>query len=120
MRRKERDGVKCYKFHRTRRKSDACGESLRRYGFDKATYWGILRKQLSVFGTWNSSFVHSENDDWHYVLELLETEDIKPQELISHVLDFDKLIDGFEIIRNKKEDYIKIMIAKKSIYVNND
>ena len=88
--------------------------------FDKATYWGILRKQLSVFGTWNSSFVHSENDDWHYVLKLLETEDIKPQELISHVLDFDKLIDGFEIIRNKKEDYIKIMTAKKSINVNND
>ena len=39
---------------------------------DKNVYWKILRNQLTVKGSWNSSFTHSEKDDWHYVLKRLE------------------------------------------------
>lgn len=38
----------------------------------KEAYWKILRKQLSVLGTWNSSFTHENTDDWHYVLDCLK------------------------------------------------
>ena len=30
---------------------------------EKALYWMILSKQLSVFGTWNSTFTYEVSDD---------------------------------------------------------
>lgn len=76
---------------------------------DKEIYWKILRNQLTVMGTWNSSFTHSQEDDWHYVLEQLERRRIKPAEFITHRLPLEELDKGFEIMRDKKEDYGKVM-----------
>lgn len=76
---------------------------------DKKAYWQILRKQLTLIGTWNSSFTHEENDDWHYVIDKLSSGAIHPEKLISHKIQFDNLIDGFEIMRDKSEEYIKVM-----------
>lgn len=75
----------------------------------KDVYWKILRKQLAVYGTWNSSFLHAEEDDWHYVLERLQREAIQPERMITHRFPLEKLKDGFELMRDKKEDYVKIM-----------
>ncbi len=77
--------------------------------FSKDEYWKILRKQLKVTGTWNSSFTGENDDDWHLVLKALEDEKISPEKLISHNLKFDELIKGFEIMRDKTEGYIKVM-----------
>ena len=33
-------------------------------GFSRADYWQILRHQLTVTGTWNSSFTRGADDDW--------------------------------------------------------
>lgn len=79
--------------------------------FDKATYWKVLRNQLAVYGTWNSSFTHKEDDDWHYVLGRVNERKIQPKELISHRFGFDDILQGFEIMRDKKEDYVKIMLS---------
>lgn len=76
---------------------------------DKESYWKILRNQLTVCGTWNSSFKHSEEDDWHYVLEKLRTGNIHPENLITHKFKMNKLIEGFEIMKDKSEEYIKII-----------
>lgn len=76
---------------------------------EKSVYWKILRNQLTVMGTWNSSFTHDENDDWHYVLNCLEQKRINPANLISHRLDFKDMEKGFHIMRDKTEDYVKIM-----------
>lgn len=76
---------------------------------DKGTYWKILRNQLTVVGTWNSSFTHDENDDWHYVLSRLEQKGICPSQLISHRYSLEDIVQGFQIMRDKTEDYIKIM-----------
>lgn len=75
----------------------------------KEAYWKILRNQLTVAGTWNSSFTHSAEDDWHYVLERLRTRRIVPGELISHRFPLEELRQGFEIMRDKREAYGKIM-----------
>lgn len=77
--------------------------------FERSIYWKILRNQLTVTGTWNSSFDHNIQDDWHYVMERLEQNSITPKELISHRFPFEELEKGFFIIRDKTEDYIKIM-----------
>ena len=76
---------------------------------EKEIYWKILRNQLTVMGTWNSSFTHSHEDDWHYVLEQLKTRRINPSEFITHRFPLEELDKGLEIMRDKKEDYGKVM-----------
>ena len=78
--------------------------------FDRDTYWKILRNQLTVKGSWNSSFTHDDDDDWHYVLNRLKEGKICPEMLISHRFGFNELNNGLDIMRNKTEDYIKVMI----------
>lgn len=78
-------------------------------GFDKATYWKILRNQLTVIGTWNSSFTQEESDDWHYVLERLKDNRVRPAELISHRFVMEDLEQGFELMRDKTEEFVKVM-----------
>lgn len=77
---------------------------------EKSVYWKILRNQLIVTGTWNSSFTHEKDDDWNYVLERLRRKRMTPVELISHRLELQDAQQGFLTMRDKREDYIKIMI----------
>ena len=80
--------------------------------FEKNVYWKILRNQLTVKGSWNSSFTHSEADDWHYALKALEQGKIAPERFITKKLDFDKLEQGLVVMRDKTEEYVKIMICR--------
>ncbi len=76
---------------------------------EKSVYWKILRNQLTVTGTWNSSFNNDENDDWHYVINRLKAKRITPSDLITHRYSLESIDKGFEIMRDKREDYIKVM-----------
>ncbi|MBQ8200124.1 MAG: galactitol-1-phosphate 5-dehydrogenase [Lachnospiraceae bacterium] len=78
-------------------------------GLGKQLYWKILRNQLTVKGTWNSSFTGEAEDDWHYVLGMLAGGKIAPEQMVTHRFALDKLEQGFHIMRDKSEDYIKIM-----------
>lgn len=78
-------------------------------GLDKGTYWKILRNQLTVVGTWNSSFTHDVSDDWHYALNRLEQRKISPSQLISHRYSLEDIVQGFQMMRDKTENYIKVM-----------
>lgn len=77
---------------------------------DKQVYWKILRNQIRLTGTWNSSFTGDVDDDWHYVLDRLSLGTVKPQQLISHRFSIDEIEKGFHIMRDKTEDYVKIMM----------
>ena len=79
--------------------------------FEKNIYWKILRNQLTVKGTWNSSFTHSTDDDWHYVIDRISQGRVDPSIFITHIFELDKLEKGFTIMRDKSEEYIKIMFA---------
>lgn len=76
---------------------------------EKKVYWKILRNQLQITGTWNSAFTHEAADDWHYVLERLKKKRIEPSKLISHKFPLEDINQGFELMKNKSEDYIKII-----------
>lgn len=76
---------------------------------EKKVYWKILRNQLTIVGTWNSSFTKEKEDDWHYVLERLAAGRIHPAQLITHHFVMEDILDGFEIMRDKTQDYLKIM-----------
>lgn len=79
--------------------------------FDKSTYWKILRDQLVITGTWNSSFTHENGDDWHYVLDRLSQRQVSPEKLVTHRLPMENLEYGLHIMRDKTEDYVKIMVT---------
>lgn len=79
---------------------------------DKATYWKILRNQLVLTGTWNSSFYHDESDDWHYVIKCITEGRIHPELLITHKFGLDELSRGLEIMHKKTDEYIKVMCTE--------
>ncbi len=88
------------------------GNPLSDMTLKKEVYWKILRSELTIRGTWNSSFTRDKDDDWHFVLNALSGEWIDPEKMISHVLPFEGLMEGLEIMRDKKEPYTKILITE--------
>lgn len=76
---------------------------------EKSIYWKILRNQLTVTGTWNSSFTHDGEDDWYYVLKCLEEGRIMPEVLISHRVSLEKVGECLKMMRDKTEHYVKVM-----------
>lgn len=76
---------------------------------EKSVYWKILRNQLTVTGTWNSSFLHQKGDDWHYALEKVRQKRIKPAELITHRIRLEKIGEAVCMMHEKSEDYLKVM-----------
>lgn len=76
---------------------------------EKTVYWKILRQQITLQGTWNSGFMHEETDDWHYVLDCLSRGIIHPEEMITHKFKPEELMQGFELMRDKSQDYVKVM-----------
>lgn len=80
----------------------------------RQTYWKILRNQLTLTGTWNSSSWWDAADDWHYVLARLEEHRIQPEKLITHRLPLAELPEGLAIMKDKTEDYCKILIENGS------
>lgn len=76
-------------------------------------YWQILRKQLCIIGTWNSSFGISQND-WYKALELISTGELKLTPLISHRLPFSHLVEGIQIMADPKQ------ISNKVMLINNE
>ena len=79
----------------------------------RGVYWKILRNQLTVKGTWNSSFTRDETDDWHYVLNKLSDKEIRAEILVSHSFTLEDLERAFEIMRDKSENYIKCLYRKE-------
>ncbi len=78
-------------------------------GLSREVYWKILRNQLTVTGSWNSSFLREAEDYWNYALKRLAEKRVRPAELITHRLSLGELGRGVEIMRDRTEDYIKVM-----------
>jgi len=77
----------------------------------KDVYWKILRKQIRMTGTWNSSFTHEETDDWHTVLKKCAEGDLNLKDTITHKLPFDELHKGLCIMKDKTEYRNKVMVV---------
>lgn len=80
---------------------------------EKNIYWKILRKQIRVTGTWNSSFTHEDKDDWNTVLQKAAAGELNLQKLISHRFSFEDLHEGLKVMRDKSEFRNKVMIVKE-------
>ena len=76
-------------------------------------YWKILRKQLTLKGTWNSSYDGVNNSDWTEALNALSKKEINVSPLVTHIFEQDKLIDGLKLMFDHKEPYCKVLTIWK-------
>ena len=75
---------------------------------------------MTVYGIWNSSFRQSfteyeeeDSDDWHYVLHRLEGGGLAPEQLVTHRFALEDLEEGLAMMRDKAEDYCKVMMTQE-------
>jgi L-iditol 2-dehydrogenase len=74
------------------------------FNIDRMLYWQILRKQLSVKGSWNSRYP----SDWRETLDRAGA--LQLGGLISHRYAFDELGKAFEMMRDKRERHGKVIV----------
>lgn len=75
---------------------------------DKQVYWKILRNELSITGTWNSSYSSGKND-WKSTIAALENGNFNISELITHTFSLAEYEKAFETVKSKEEFSIKVM-----------
>lgn len=73
------------------------------------TYWYILRKELKISGTWNSSYNDCQND-WKESLNAMAEGKINVKPLITHKFPLSKCNEAFEMMKNKTEFYNKVIL----------
>lgn len=78
---------------------------------EKKIFWQILRKELHICGTWNSSYGIIGRNDWNDIFYLLQNKKIDLDSLITHRLRLEELIDGILLMKNKKEITNKVMVV---------
>lgn len=77
--------------------------------FKQNVYWRILRKQLNIKGTWNSSYDGSNNSDWMEAIDAISKGQISVENLVTHCFSQNNLIEGLQLMFNHKEPYCKVM-----------
>lgn len=73
-------------------------------------YWQILRKELQLIGTWNSSFSRQEND-WQQSLQAMQSGILQSEKLITHRFSLSEYKKAFDLMHEKQEPYLKVMFV---------
>ena len=73
------------------------------------TYWHILRNELTVYGTWNSSYNPRQND-WVESLKAMAEGLIDVKSLITHVFPLAECNKAFEMMKNREAFFNKVML----------
>lgn len=89
------------------------GNPDKEFDLSKEIYSKILRKQLTMIGTWNSTYGEFEKSDWNAVIEALADKKIDVKSLITHRFTLENMHKGLEIKKNKSEFCVKIMVVNK-------
>ena len=55
-------------------------------------------------------YTYEETDDWYYVLQRLAGKRVEPDRLITYLFSYGELQQGLEIMRDRREEYVKIMV----------
>jgi L-iditol 2-dehydrogenase len=73
-------------------------------------YWEILRKQLALFGTWNSSYTRGKND-WQAALAAMAQGKLNVKPFVTHRVDLSRCNEAFDMIKERKEFFNKVMFV---------
>jgi L-iditol 2-dehydrogenase len=77
----------------------------------QATVSQLLRKQLNVRGTWNSSFSALPVNEWQVVLEMLAAKRLDLRPLISHRLPLAAGVDALHMMHDQREFFNRVVIT---------
>lgn len=75
---------------------------------DKDTYWKILRKQMTIKGTWNSHYSQKKND-WKDALELMTNSDIPFDKIITKVFRLQDKDAAFRFFLDNEQRKLKVL-----------
>lgn len=71
----------------------------------------LMRREVSLYGTWNSDFSPLGNDDdWHATLEAMESKTIDLLPLVTHRVPLGRSLEALEMMRAGKEFFCKVLI----------
>lgn len=77
----------------------------------QAGYWDILRKQLTLSGTWNSSFAAMPRNEWKLSVEYIAAGKLDLKPLISHKVGLDGVYEALIMMRDRTAFFNKVMMV---------
>ena len=102
---------------------EACIRCVRNYGtvvsmgnpkgemrLSQDGYWRILRKELHIAGTWNSSFGNRKND-WQEAVKAMQDKRLDLKSLITHRFSLTEYEKAFALMHERREMYCKVMFV---------
>lgn len=100
----------CLKGAKTFGKVVLMGNPIKEMIVSQKAYWEILRKQLTLKGTWNSSY-NGQKNDWQKAVEAMPM--LQPAQLITHRFSFDRCNEAFDLLKEQKEFALKVMFINE-------
>ena len=79
---------------------------------DGKTYQNILRKELTLVGTWNSSYSEKQND-WKESLEAVSCGELALRQLITHTVSLEDCFEAIKMMADRNEFYCKVMVENE-------
>ena len=79
---------------------------------DKGMYSEILRREITMCGTWNSSY-NDRINDWQAVAAAMAEGDMLFEPLITHRFTLDQCNKALEMMRDKTEFFTKVTFVAK-------
>ena len=76
---------------------------------DPETFEHILRKELTIRGSWMSYSAPFPGDEWATAARLLAGAASDPADIVSHVFGLDEVADGFAVMRAPSARRLKVM-----------
>jgi len=73
-------------------------------------YWRILRKQLTVTGTWNSSY-GGKCSDWTQTLDAMSAGMLQTNAIVTQIFGKAQLTNGLAMMRSRSEAFCKVMVS---------
>lgn len=71
----------------------------------------LMRREVSLLGTWNSDYSASGNDDdWRTVLHAMATGKLDLSPLVTHKVSLTDSTEALHMMKNKSEFYAKVLI----------
>ena len=88
----------------------AMGNPLREMTLSQKAYWELLRKQLNLCGTWNSSYSDIPLNDWKQSIQSMAQGKLNVKPFITHRLTLEQCPEALVMMRDRTEFFNKVMI----------
>jgi L-iditol 2-dehydrogenase len=89
----------------------AMGNPVGEMKLNQKAYWELLRKQLTLRGTWNSSYVSIPKNDWELSIRAMESGKLNVKQLVTHQVKLDDCMKPFLMMEKGLEFFNKVMFV---------